>query len=128
MAVTMKTPWGVTGVWMTPKAQHPVYDAVNPWGDKKAWCASTDPGVFNPPEGALSTVVMCTTPPDLMPRVIGKQGAVFNAITKAIRGARYIWYLHASHTIVLYADNVDDLAQMVLRVEDRMRVINRNHA
>lgn len=125
---TVATPWGVTGVWMAPKSAHPVYDAVDPWGTKKEWRADSEPGVFNPPEHALSTVVMCTTPPELMPRVIGKQGAVFNAITRSVPGAKYIWYLPTAHTVVLYADKVDALAEMVLRVEDRMRVINRNHA
>lgn len=85
------------------------------------WSNKNLPGYYNPPANTFFTQVPITVEPELMGFVMGKQGAVFKAITHQCR-LHYIWFAKERGMVEIWGPEWG-LQEAVKRLTERMDLI-----
>ena len=86
------------------------------------WSNRSMPKIYNPPpSGYLRVLELENT--DHIAMVIGKNGAVFNAITHQTRGLTYIWYDRIGKRIEIWGDTTSSVSDGYDKVMDRVRMV-----
>ena len=91
------------------------------------WSNRSMPKIYNPPpRGYLRVVELDST--DNIAMVIGKNGAVFNAITHQTRGLTYIWYDRIGKRIEIWGDTTSSVSDGYDKVVNRVHLIRSKNA
>lgn len=87
------------------------------------WSARTMPNMYNPPTHAKCTKLYLDDVTHIG-LVIGKNGAVFNAITHQTPDVEYIWYDKDSKTIEVWGNSSDAIHNALEKLWKRINDVN----